>query len=304
MSALTGSILGRLTPSPARPRVLAGLRSRAIDRLATFHARRNGGCRILRLGIALLFRVVLKATLRLRVRGRENLPKTGPFVIVANHTSHLDAPCLLASLPVSRAVMTSAAAASDYFFASLPGAAAAALLTNALPFNRRCSTARCLRACRELLGIESHDSSRVLIVFPEGTRSGTGSIGPFKRGIGELVAGTDLPVVPCHIDGAFDAWPKHRWVPRCRKVRVTIGKPRTYARSSRGKTSAIAIASDLRNAVISLENIMRNRDTGALPVPGADEYRELGRLEIHSRSHGRGFPRSGRRPRVTGDVYS
>jgi 1-acyl-sn-glycerol-3-phosphate acyltransferase len=163
---------------------------------------------------------------------------------------------------LSRAKMASAAAASDYFFASLPGAAAAALLTNALPFDRRHSTRGCLRACAQLLAPASRNSHRVLIVFPEGTRSADGSIGPFKRGVGELVAGTDLPVVPCHIDGAFDAWPKHRWLPRFRKVRVSIGNPRTYARSSRGKTSAIAIANDLRKAVISLENIMKNRVTG------------------------------------------
>src|SRR4051794_14408499 len=135
MSALTGSILAPPGRASARRGLLGRLRSRAIDRLAQFHARRGSGCQVLRIGIALLFRIVLKALLRLHVTGRQNLPATGPFVLVSNHASHLDAPCLLASLPLSRAKMASAAAASDYFFASLPGAAAAALLTNALPFD-------------------------------------------------------------------------------------------------------------------------------------------------------------------------
>ena len=54
----------------------------------------------------------------------------------------------------------------------------------------------------------------MLILFPEGTRSRTGEMGPFKPGIGALVAGTAAPVVPCYLSGAFAAWPPTSRLPR------------------------------------------------------------------------------------------
>lgn len=194
-------------------------------------------------------RAALKVGARIEVRGRENLPTSGPLVLVSNHASHLDAPALLAALPLRRALRTSAAAARDYFFESLPRALAAALLTNALPFDRHHQCGQCLRRCQQTL---RDDRDGALIIFPEGTRSIDGTIGEFKRGVGEVVAGTTIPVVPCFIDGAFRTWPRHRGLPRLGKVRVTIGRPRRYAQFPRGNLSSIAIADDLRNAVIHL----------------------------------------------------
>jgi 1-acyl-sn-glycerol-3-phosphate acyltransferase len=51
----------------------------------------------------------------------------------------------------------------------------------------------------------------ILILFPDG---------PFKSGIGLLAAGTDLPIVPCHLAGTFAAWPKGRilLIPRCLRL--------------------------------------------------------------------------------------
>ena len=46
----------------------------------------------------------------------------------------------------------------------------------------------------------------VLILFPEGTRTTTGAPGRFKPGIGLLLAGTSIPVVPCFLEGAYAAW--------------------------------------------------------------------------------------------------
>ena len=54
----------------------------------------------------------------------------------------------------------------------------------------------------------------------------------FKAGIGALVAGRDVAVLPCYLDGAFRAWPKGSIWPRPRKVRLIIGAPRNYASRS------------------------------------------------------------------------
>jgi 1-acyl-sn-glycerol-3-phosphate acyltransferase len=85
----------------------------------------------------------------------------------------------------------------------------------------------------------------VLLLFPEGTRSTTGELGEFKPGIGLLLAGIDLPVVPCYLEGAFAALPKGNLFPRPRRVRLTMGTPRNYSALKRGKEAAQHISQDL-----------------------------------------------------------
>src|SRR5436189_92194 len=68
----------------------------------------------------------------------------------------------------------------------------------------------------------------ILILFPEGTRSRTGRMREFKSGVGAIVAGRDVSVVPCYIEGAHAAWPKGQRLPRPRKIRVLLGASRNY----------------------------------------------------------------------------
>ena len=70
--------------------------------------------------VALVLRGWLRIYHRLRIAGRENLPADGSFVLVANHSSHLDTLCLLAALPLAKLHRTFPAAAADYFFVSVP----------------------------------------------------------------------------------------------------------------------------------------------------------------------------------------
>ena len=51
---------------------------------------------------------------------------------------------------------------------------------------------------------------------------------PFKSGIGMMTAGTQVPVVPCHLEGTFEAFPPESYLPRFHKVTVRIGAPRTF----------------------------------------------------------------------------
>ena len=88
--------------------------------------------------------------------------------------------------------MSFPAAARDYFFVSAPRIFLAAVVINALPFERKLTPRQSLKLCEGLL----HNSGNVLILFPEGTRSTTGELGEFKPGVGHLLAGRDVPVVP------------------------------------------------------------------------------------------------------------
>jgi 1-acyl-sn-glycerol-3-phosphate acyltransferase len=197
---------------------------------------------------ALILRAWLKVYHRLSIIGKENLPQEGSYVLVANHASHLDAISILASLPIRKLHRVFPAAAKDYFFVSIPRTALSAVVVNALPFNRETNIRQSLNLCKQLLD----NPGNVLLIFPEGTRSTTGELGEFKPGIGLLLAGVDLPVVPCYLEGTFLAWPKGKLFPRPRRVRLVIGEPRRYSHMKRSKEAAVHICQDLHNAILTL----------------------------------------------------
>lgn len=197
--------------------------------------------------------VVIRGLLRLwhrfEVAGREHLPAEGSFVLVANHASHLDAVALLCALPLAKIHQAFPAAASDYFFTNITKVLFSAIVINAMPFDRKENPRQSLDLCRQLLESPGH----ILILFPEGTRTVDGEIARFKPGIGFLTAGTTIPVVPCRLDGAYRAWPKGKWIPRPRKLRLTIGQPMQFPEKHPTKDDAIATADALRTAVLALQ---------------------------------------------------
>ena len=196
----------------------------------------------------LAIRGLLRVWHRFEIAGRENLPAEESFVLVANHASHLDAPALLAALPLAKIHRAFPAAASDYFFTNISKLVFSAVVVNAMPFDRKENPRQSLDLCRQLLETPGH----ILILFPEGTRTLDGAIGRFKPGVGFLIAGTGIPVVPCHLEGGYRAWPKGKWFPRPRKLRLTIGAPMRFPDTRPEKEDAVAIADGLREAVLAL----------------------------------------------------
>jgi len=225
------------------------------DRLRRFPREPDLTVYALRSFVALLLRAWLRFYHRLEIVGRENLPANGSYVVVANHSSHLDTLCLLSAMPLRKLHRAFPAAAQDYFFVSVPRLAIAAVVVNALPFGRQKHIRNSLELCRQLLA----NPGNVLILFPEGTRTTTGQMGEFKPGIGSLVAGTDLPVVSCHLTGGFQAWPRGKWFPRPRKLILRIGQPRNYAGLVPGREAAEQICADLQKAVADLGQAQPNK---------------------------------------------
>ena len=197
---------------------------------------------------ALLLRGWLKLYHRLRIDGCDHLPEHGSYILVCNHTSHLDTLCMLSSVPLRKIHRAFPAAAADYFFSSLPRSAVSAILINALPFERKIKGAESLTVCSELLSNEGN----ILIIFPEGTRTTTGEMGRFRSGIGRLVVGTDLAVIPCHLHGGLAAWPKGKLLPRPRRLHLRIGNPRNYAHLDKSSESVVEICHDLEESVAKL----------------------------------------------------
>jgi 1-acyl-sn-glycerol-3-phosphate acyltransferase len=219
-----------------------------VDRLRRFRREPEMLVYGLRSLSALIIRGMLRIYNRFEIIGHQNLRTNRSLVIVANHCSHIDTLCLLAALPLRKLHRAFPAAASDYFFQSVPRLWAAAILVNALPFARQARVRQSLSLCRKLLA----NPGTILIIFPEGTRSTTGEVGEFKSGIGALVAGRDVAVAPCFIGGSFQAWPKGKRFPRPRKVRLVVGPPRNYRDRGTDKTDVCTIAAELRDAVNQL----------------------------------------------------
>ena len=107
-----------------------------------------------------------------------------------------------------------------FLYPGIGGRLMAVLTVNALPFDREVHVRQSLRLCRQLL---ANDTGNTLVLFPQGSRSTNGQLGAFKHGIGLLVAGTQIPVIPCFLSGTHPALPKNAAIPRPLKIRLNIG---------------------------------------------------------------------------------
>jgi len=139
-----------------------------------------------------------------RARGLENLPQDRPYLLAANYTSHLDTPAIfLAARPHVERV--SLAAARDYFSRSVLSGWFFRTFANALLLDHGEDLRESLIEIRSLLG-----ARRPLLVFPEGTRSPSGQLQPFKTGVGLLALELDVPIVPVCICGTYEALGRRR----------------------------------------------------------------------------------------------
>ncbi|MDX2132129.1 MAG: lysophospholipid acyltransferase family protein [Planctomycetota bacterium] len=156
---------------------------------------------------------------RLRVIGAEHLPLAPPFVVISNHASHLDSLALACVLPRTARSFAFPIAAGDAFFNSVLLSALSATFINAVPLWRKKVTTHAMADLRTRL-LEGRSG---FILFPEGSRTRDGGVQAFRAGLGMLVAGTGVPVVPCYIDGAFSAMPPGSRVPRPRRLTIIVG---------------------------------------------------------------------------------
>lgn len=189
---------------------------------------------------AVALRPLLAAELTVEVHGLEQLPRPArPVLLVANHSSHLDTPLVLNSLPAARRRRTAVAAAADYFFDSRFRAGATGLAFNAFPISRDGVDSRYadpVTACTELLA----DGWSVLM-FPEGTRSADGYFGQFAPAVAEVALDQGVPVVPIGLRGTFAAHPRGSSWPQAGRPRVSVryGAPIT-ARRGESQTDLLA----------------------------------------------------------------
>ncbi len=139
-----------------------------------------------------------------------------PFVLVANHNSHLDTLAVLNALPEDKRRKTNVAAAADYFFTDTVMSSFARNVLQAYPFSRDDNVRDSLQLTGRLL-----DNGKNIVVYPEGTRGEPGEMQSFKQGVGVVGKEMNAPIVPCYVHGTDEALPKGSFTPR-RGISITV----------------------------------------------------------------------------------
>ena len=177
--------------------------------------------------IVLIVRPLTRLIAGADVIGEERLPLTGPAIVAANHSSHIDT-LLLLTLFSPRAVgKVRPVAAADYFLADPVISWVSRRLIGIVPVERGRAGADVdpLAAARAALA-----NGDILIVFPEGTRGAASDMAPLKSGVARLAeAFPAAPVIPVWIEGAGRVLPKGAHVPVPMTCCVLVGEPMCWA---------------------------------------------------------------------------
>ena len=174
--------------------------------------------------------------LQLRVEGLEHLRSLrGPVIFASNHLSHMDGPAIMIALPSRWRYWLAPAMAKEFFtrhffpetatrkqwFTNSLNYYLSCQFFNAFPLpQREAGTRQTLRYIGEVLG----DRYSILI-FPEGKRSHTGEVLPFRPGVGMIASRLNVEVVPVRLDGLDRVLHPKMKFPKRGPVRVAFGAP-------------------------------------------------------------------------------
>ncbi len=156
---------------------------------------------------------IIKWIFGMKIEGRKNLFKEGPCIITPNHTTFWDPP-----------FVGFAAKREGYFLAKidlfLPNPFFAWLIRtfNAIPIKRGPGAISAYEKAEELLKI-----GKMIIIFPEGTRSKTGELLPFKKGAASLACNLRVPVIPAFMKNVKEN--PFKWILRKKELSVKFGNP-------------------------------------------------------------------------------
>ena len=169
-----------------------------------------------------ILKPVVWRLVRVSIRGHDQIRSLkAPYIAVANHSSHLDAPLVIGGLPRRLSRYLAAGAAADYFFDVQWRKWLTTLFFNAFAIERN-SEGKRSGSSRALL-----ERKVPLLIFPEGGRSKYGEMGRFKPGAAALSMATKVPCLPIALVGASAAMPRGvNWPLRGRyPVTIVFGAP-------------------------------------------------------------------------------
>lgn len=166
------------------------------------------------------FRVVSRligvVLFQFRAFGREHMPLTGPVLVCSNHQSFFDP--VIVGLTFDRRLNYLARKTLFRF----PPFRWLIEFLDAIPLDRDGLGVAGLKECLRRI-----KQGEMVLIFPEGTRTRDGSVGPIQPGFVMLARRGNVSVLPVGMDGAYDSWPRTALLPRPTRIRVVVGKPLT-----------------------------------------------------------------------------
>ena len=194
---------------------------------------------------------------RLKVRGLENLPKKGPYLLCSNHQSYFDPLVLTSLLPWSVLRDTFALGTSDIFGKGFMRRLARWVRVVVLD-----PDANLVPAMRA--GAYGLRQGHVLILYPEGERSNDGKPRIFRKGAAILSIHEQAPIVPIAIEGFYEAWPRHKAFPKLANLRLVVGKPILPPPVSEASEAAYErLTVELRSKVVAMWEDLRRGEGSA-----------------------------------------
>lgn len=189
---------------------------------------------------------------RRRRAGLENVPETGGVLLVANHQSFFDPPLIGGALTTRDTDFL----ARGGLFKFKPFAWIITKL-NATPIRQGAGDAGAMKET-----IKRLNEQKLMVVFPEGSRTPDGSIQPFARGISVLLKRANCVVVPVGIAGVFEVWPRHKKIPRLftKPVAIVYGEPiETDLLLKDGADQAIETLHDRVSKLVEQAELLRSK---------------------------------------------
>jgi long-chain acyl-CoA synthetase len=184
------------------------------------------------------------------ISGKSFIPQNQNFLVIANHTSHLDMGLIKVVLGDQGERLT-ALAARDYFFDTPLKRAYFENFTNLIPMDRHGSLRESLRLAGEALNQGCN-----LLIFPEGTRSPSGELLEFKPILGYLALTYRVDVLPLYLQGTYEALPKGSIFPKAKKLRVRIG-PALRFEDLKERTRGMARSESYRQVTALAEDAVK-----------------------------------------------
>jgi long-chain acyl-CoA synthetase len=212
-------------------------------------------------------RILYGGIFDVKISGKNFIPQNQNFLVIANHTSHLDMGLVKVILGEQGERLT-ALAARDYFFSTPLKRAYFENFTNLIPMDRHGS----LRESLKLAG-QALEQGYNLLLFPEGTRSITGELQEFKPTLGYLSLTYRVDILPIYLHGTFDAMPKGSLFPKKKELEVRIGPVLSY-RECHHQTEKMARSEGYRFVTHLAEDAVKALRDGKVPTPRQDRSDE------------------------------
>jgi len=201
----------------------------------------------------------------LKMRGLENLPEKGPFLLCSNHQSYVDPLVMAGMLPWRLFRYTFALGTSDIFGKGFMRRLARWIRVVVLDPDVNLIPA--MRA-----GFFGLSQGRILVLYPEGERTNDGNPTVFRKGAAILSIHAQAPIVPVAIEGFYEAWPRHKKFPKIANLQLVFGKPIQPPPVNEASEAAYErLTSELKSTVVAMWQELREKELGGKDSRGPEE---------------------------------